>query len=268
MSEHSATDAYVRPYDGPEAVILGSGTSNGVPMLGVHYTPEFLANPKNHRFRSSLLLRGPGGDFLVDCTPEMRLQLLREGVYSVDSVLITHSHADHIMGMDDLRSFCLSQGRSIPVYTLPQYQEDIRRVFSYAFREYPSGIFVPKFDLRDVPESLDVVGLKIRFFLVKHGNIPVVGVRVNGFAYVTDVNQIPPEAESILQGLDVLVIDAVRKEPHPNHFHLDAALDKIEELQPRLAYLTHLGHDYDHDRSEAELPPGVRLAFDGLRISL
>lgn len=255
-------------FQGPEAVILGSGTSNGVPMLGVHYSPEFLSNPKNHRFRSSLLLRGPLGNFLVDCAPEMRLQLIREGVYSVDSVLITHSHADHIMGMDDLRSFCIHEARSLPIYTLPRYQEDIRRVFQYAFGEYPPGIFVPRFDLRDVPESLEVVGLKIQFFLVKHGKIPVIGVRVNNFAYVTDVSEIPPEAEPFLQNLDVLVIDAVRKEPHPNHFHLEAALNQIEILGPKLAYLTHLGHDYDHDRSEAELPSGVRLAFDGLRIPL
>ncbi len=140
-----------------EAIVLGSGTSNGVPTLGIDYPPEFLANPKNHRMRPSLLLKGPNGNVLIDCAPEMRLQLVRQDIKQVDAVIITHTHADHIMGMDDLRSFCLSSGRDMPVYTLPRYQEDIRRVFNYAFQDFPPGIHVPRFDLRDAPETLHYV---------------------------------------------------------------------------------------------------------------
>lgn len=236
-------------------------------MLGVHYTHEFLANPKNHRTRSSCLLQGPEGNFLIDCGPEMRIQLVREDIFSVNEILITHTHADHVMGMDDLRSFCIVEGRSLPVYTLPRYQEDIRRIFAYAFGEYPTGIWVPRFDLRDVPPVLESCGLSIQIFELMHGKVPTLGVRVNDFAYLTDVNIIPVPAMERLHGLDTLVIDAVRHEPHPNHFHFDATMEVIEKLAPKQAYLTHLSHEYDHNYYEEKLPAHVRLAYDGLRIS-
>lgn len=252
----------------PQAIILGSGTSNGVPMLGYHYPPGYLANPKNHRTRSSLLVQGPTGNLLVDCSPELRLQMTREGIEDVESVLITHTHADHIMGMDDLRSFCMKYRRAIPVYTLPVHQEDIRRVFSYAFKEFPAGVFVPRFDLADVPRDLEVGGLTVRTFLVEHGSVPVIGIRINDFAYITDVSRIPPEARAELNGLKTLVVDAVRREPHPNHFHFDRAIEVATEINAEQTFLTHLGHDYDHDITERELPPRFRLAYDGLRIAL
>jgi phosphoribosyl 1,2-cyclic phosphate phosphodiesterase len=251
-----------------EAVFLGSGTSNGVPMLGYEYPDGFLDNPKNHRTRAAIVLRGPNGNLLVDCPPELRLQLTRERIYDLDAVLVTHTHADHVMGMDDLRSLCIKYRRPIPVYTLPRYQEDIRRIYAYAFMDFPAGVFVPRFDLYDVPRELDLVGLKVRTFLVDHGQIPVVGLRVNDFAYITDVSRIPDEARAELDGLDTLVLDAVRLKPHPNHFHLEKALEVAAEIGARRTLLTHLSHDYDHDVTNASLPPGVELAFDGLRVSL
>lgn len=250
------------------AIVLGSGTSNGVPMLGVHYPPEFLANPKNHRTRCSLLLEGPGGNVLVDCPPELRLQCLRENVTHVEAVIITHTHADHIMGMDDLRSYSLVHHRDMPVYTLPEYQNDIRRVFAYAFEALPTAVAVPRFDLRDAPPVLDLAGLEIKLFTVNHGPWPVIGLRVNDFAYITDVNEIPPPAWEMLHGLDVLILDGVRRKPHPTHFHLEASLDVIARLSPRVAHLTHLSHDYDHDVTERELPSRVKLAYDGLKIEI
>ncbi len=253
-----------------EAIILGSGTSNGVPTLGVDYSPEFLANPKNHRTRPSLILKGPEGNVLVDCAPEMRLQLLREEVKMVNEVIITHTHADHIMGMDDLRSFCLRSKRDMPVYTLPQYQEDIRRVFSYAFAEFPEGIEVPRYDLKTVgplfPEILRVSGMEITLLLVWHGPWPVIALRLENFAYVTDVKTIPAETEALLQGLDVLVLDAVRRKPHPNHMHFDEAVEWAHRLGARQTYFTHLSHDYDHDETNASLPGNIQLAYDGLKI--
>jgi phosphoribosyl 1,2-cyclic phosphate phosphodiesterase len=249
------------------AIILGSGTSNGVPMLGVQYPDAFLANPKNHRTRSSCLLQGPEGNFLIDCTPEMRLQLTREKIFSVQEVLITHTHADHVMGMDDLRSICIVEKRGVPVYAYPSYQEDIKRIYPYAFADMPPGVWVPRFELKDVPPVIESCGLEIQTFQVMHGRFPVVGVRVNNFAYITDVNFIPDEAKELLQDLDTLVIDAVRHEPHPNHFHFDAAMETIRELNPKHAYLTHLSHEYDHDIYNAQLPEDIWLAYDGLKIS-
>ncbi|CAN5567952.1 MBL fold metallo-hydrolase [soil metagenome] len=251
-----------------EAIILGSGTSNGVPSLGHHYPASFLANPKNHRMRASLMLCGPTGNFLVDCSPEMRLQVTREEIFDIEAVLITHTHADHVMGMDDLRSISMRNGTGLPIYAQPKDQVAIRRIFDYAFREFPPGVMVPRFDLRDVPESISVGGMTIQTFLVKHGSTTVVGLRVNDFAYVTDVSEIPPEAAPYLQNLDVLVLDAVRYKPHPNHFHFDKALETIHDLAPKQAFLTHLSHDYDHDHVEAALPQNIGLAYDRQRFRI
>ena len=247
---------------------MGSGTSNGVPMLGVRYPDSFLANPKNHRTRCSLVLCGPEGNLLIDATPELRMQAVREQIYDIDAVVITHTHADHVMGMDDLRSICVKHRRAMPVYAKPKDQEDIRRIFNYAFDAHPEGVEVPRFELRDVPETLESCGLSLRTFLVPHGSVQVVAFRVNDFAYMTDVNGIPDHVWPLLDGLDVLVLDAVRYRPHPNHFHFDAALEVASKIGAHTTYLTHLSHDYDHDVVDAQLPPGVRLAFDGLRVPL
>jgi phosphoribosyl 1,2-cyclic phosphate phosphodiesterase len=250
------------------AIVLGSGTSNGVPTLGVDYKPEFLANPKNHRTRPSLLLMGPTGNLLVDCAPEMRLQLLRENIKMVEAVLITHTHADHIMGMDDLRSFCLRSKQDMPVYAGPEAQNDIKRIFPYAFEDHVPGIEVPRYDLRDVPETLTVGGMPIQTMWVQHGKMSVVAIRLGGFAYVTDVSEIPPPAWAKLQGLSTLILDGVRYKPHPNHFHYDKAIEVAQALGATKTYLTHLSHDYDHDVTNAELPPEIELAYDGLKIPL
>lgn len=237
-------------------------------MLGYRYPDGYLDNPKNHRTRSSLLLIGPSGNLLVDCSPEMRLQLTREHIYDIEAVLITHTHADHVMGMDDLRSICVKTHEAVPVYTLPRHQEDIRRIFNYAFAEFPPGVFVPRFDLRDVPSILEVGGMRIQTFIVEHGKTPVIGLRVGNLAYITDVSRIPDEAMQFLEGLDYLFIDAVRREPHPNHFHFDRALEVGHQIGARQTYLTHLSHDYDHDVTNAELPAGFALAWDGMRLTV
>ncbi|HLK15805.1 MAG TPA: MBL fold metallo-hydrolase [Fimbriimonadaceae bacterium] len=251
-----------------KAIILGSGTSNGVPMLGYRYPDSFLANPKNHRTRSSILFQGPTGNVLVDCTPEMRLQVTREGIHEIETVIITHTHADHVMGMDDLRSLCMLTGRPMPIYALPEHQPDIRRIFPYAFTPAPPGLVFPRFDLHAMPERLDAGGLTFVSFVVDHGATKVLGLRVNDLAYITDVSHVPAEAEAHLANLDVLVVDGLRYRPHPNHFNLEAALEFRDRIRPKMTYLTHLTHDFDHDVTEAELPSGVKLAFDGLHLTL
>lgn len=252
----------------PLAVLLGTGTSTGVPMVGKAYPPSFLANPKNHRLRPAMLLRGPEGSVLVDAGADLRQQLLRENVLDLEGVLITHTHADHIMGLDDLRPYCTRLKPEVDIYTLPRYQDDIRRVFDYAFKPFPPGIFVPRFRLLDVPDRLSLAGLDIEVLWVEHGEMPVMALRIGDFAYVTDVSHIPEPAWSRLQGLRVLILDGVRYQPHPNHYHFAKALQVAGQLGAEVTYLTHLSDDYDHDVVEQGLPPSIRLAFDGLKIPL
>ncbi len=265
MAEQSST---LSPQSFSQVVLLGSGTSNGVPMLGMSYPEAYLANPRNWRTRSSIMILGPEGNVLVDCAPELRLQMARERLVDIDAVIITHTHADHVMGMDDLRSICIKTRRPMPVYADEASQDDILRIFPYAFQEVGPGIEVPRFDLRTPGTSIQVCGLNIHVLRVMHGKTPVLALRVNDFAYVTDVNMIPPEEMARLQGLDTLILDAVRYKPHPNHFHYAAAIEVAKELAPRMTYFTHLSSDYDHDRTNAELPPNIQLAYDGLRIAL
>lgn len=208
------------------------------------------------------------GNLLVDCSPELRIQCSKFGVFDIDATVITHSHADHVMGMDDLRSICMKTGKPMPVYTLPRYQDDIKRVFDYAFKEHPSTLAVPRYDLIDLPEVIELGDLQVKTFLVDHGPSPVIGLRANGFVYITDVSAIPDAAWRFLDDVDVLVIDATRLQPHPNHFHFEMAIEVALKIGARQTYFTHLSHDYDHDRTEAILPQGILLAFDGLRIPL
>lgn len=254
----------------PEAIVLGSGTSNGVPMLGVEYRPEYLANPKNWRTRSSIILLGPEGNVLVDCAPELRLQMAREGLTRIDDVIITHTHADHVMGMDDLRSICMKTRKPMPIYADEVSQRDIRRIFPYAFLENPpAGIEVPRFEMQVPGSELALCGLDIKILRVMHGpKTQVLALRVNDFAYVTDVNYIPPDEMARLKGLDTLILDAVRYKPHPNHYHFDAAMEVARELGARMTYFTHLSSDYDHDKTNATMPPNIQLAYDGLRIAI
>ncbi len=252
----------------PEAILLGSGTSNGVPSLGRSYSPEFLANPKNHRTRSSLMLLGPTGNVLVDCTPEMRLQVTGQGIVDIEAVIITHTHADHVMGMDDLRSLCMKTGQAVPVYTLPEHALVIRQIFPYAFKEFPPGILVPRFDMRDMPEAVSLGGMQIQSFVVQHGTTSVIGLRVNRFAYITDVSSIPAKAMAKLHGLDILMLDAVRFKPHPNHFNLDQAIAAAHQIGAKRTFFIHLSDDYDHDETNAKLPPKMELAYDGLRLPI
>ncbi len=253
----------------PEVVVLGSGTSNGVPMLGVRYPSAYLANPKNWRTRSSIIVLGSAGNLLVDCTPELRLQMAREQLFDIDAVIVTHSHADHIMGMDDLRSICIKTRRPMPIWADEETQADLRRVFPYAFVDSPPpGIELPRFELNKPEAQEEICGLPVQFLRVQHGRTPVLGLRIRDFAYITDVSHIPDHEMAKLYGLETLILDAVRYKSHPNHFNYEKAIEVSKTLGAKQTYFTHLSSDYDHDRTNAELPQNIALSYDGLRIPI
>jgi phosphoribosyl 1,2-cyclic phosphate phosphodiesterase len=246
---------------------LGTGTSVGVPMLGCECRVCTSDNPRNHRYRCAALLRVPGGNILIDTPPELRLQLLRERVKLVHAVVYTHYHADHLFGLDDVRLFPLHLGHAVPVWCSEEVEGVIRTAFRYAF-EPATDMMVPQLALRRIDGGpFEVLGETITPVPLEHARFAVYGFRVGDLAYCTDVSRIPEASWPLLEGLDVLVIDALRHKPHPAHFSVGQALDVIERLKPRQAYLTHMTHELDYDDFGPTLPPNVAMAYDGLTIA-
>jgi phosphoribosyl 1,2-cyclic phosphate phosphodiesterase len=248
---------------------LGTGTSVGVPMLGCDCSVCRSTDPHNHRTRASVVISTQRGHVLIDSGPEMRLQLLRERIPLIHAVLYTHYHADHLMGMDDLRVFPKLLGGPLPVYCTEQVEDVIRRTFPYAFaselQHLPYGA-LPRLEFRRIDDQpFEVLFHKVTPIPLKHSWYEVFGYRFDTVAYCTDVNEIPDSSWPLLEGLDVLILDALRPKPHPAHFSLDQSLAVIERLKPKHAYLTHMAHEMDYDRVSAELPDNVELAYDGLK---
>lgn len=254
-----------------ELIFLGTGTSVGVPAVGCPCQVCSSENPKNRRTRTSLVLGLPAGSLLIDTTPDLRFQLLREGIGIVHAVLFTHEHADHIMGLDDVRLFPFYLGHPVPLYCEAIVEQRIRRSFDYAFTDYEpthAGA-VPQLDIRPIDlEPFELLGARIIPMRLNHGRLPVLGFRFGNVAYCTDTNGIPDESWSLLEGLDVLILDALRARPHATHFSLAEAVDVIERLQPKRALLTHLSHELEHEATCASLPAHIDLAYDGLRLPL
>ena len=258
------------PVDGRELILLGTGTSVGVPQIGCDCAVCRSDNPKNHRTRTGVFIPAPQGHILIDTPPELRLQLLRERIKLVHAVIYTHSHADHIFGLDDLRICGHVLDAPVTLYCEEPVEQQIRRAFHYAFSTPPPGLHkfaIPKLQLRRIgQEELDILGQKVRPIRLMHGRLPILGFRIGDVAFCTDVSEIPQESWPLLDGLDTLVIDALRHRPHPTHFSIEQSLAVIERVKPKHAYFTHISHDLDHDETNARLPPGVELGYDGLRI--
>ncbi len=252
---------------------LGTGTSVGIPVITCRCAVCTSADPRNRRLRAGLLLEWPAetsdgwAHVLVDTTTDLRQQALRAGIERVDAVLYTHAHADHVLGLDELRIYNFVHRTSIPLYGDPETLDCIRKMFAYAFD--PDAVAVPRLRLCPVTEpEVELLGRRVQALPVMHGPGRTLALRLGGFAYCTDCNGIPEETAERLEGLQLLVIDALRRKPHRSHFSVEQALGQIERLRPRRALLTHLSHELDHAELERELPDGVGVAYDGMVIEL
>lgn len=254
-----------------EFVFLGTGTSVGVPMIGCPCSVCTSEDPKDQRTRCSVVIRFPAGNLLIDTGPEMRLQMVRERIPIAHAILYTHYHADHLFGLDDARLFPKRLGGPVPIYCEADVEEVIRATFSYAFHpSNPSAgpqMLLPQLVFhRITTEPFEVLGETITPIRLQHGRFQVLGFRVGNLAYCTDVSEVPETSWPLLEGLDYLIIDALRPgHPHPAHLSLDQALDVIRRVRPKHAYLTHMGHEMAYEWLRKQLPDGVAPAFDGLR---
>lgn len=255
-----------------QLVFLGTGTSTGVPLVGCSCAVCRSGDPRNSRTRCSLVLGLPGGNLLVDTTPDLRSQLLRERIEIIHAIVYTHEHADHLYGLDDTRIFPYYLGHPVPLYCADDVEERIRRVFDYAFQANPKATHpggLPQLEFRRIELApFEVLGIEVLPIPLVHGRFRTLGFRFGNVAYCTDTNGIPAESWPLLQNLDVLVLDALRYTPHPTHFNLDEAIAVAQRIGARRTLFTHMAHEIDHAIVSASLPPGMELAYDGLRVGL
>lgn len=255
-----------------QLILLGTGTSVGVPSLGCGCDVCVSGTIRNQRTRCGVIVGLPEGNLLIDTPPDLRTQLLREQIGIVHSVMFTHAHADHIFGLDDLRLFPFYLGHPVPLYCEPAVETAIRTTFAYAFDSRPAthAGAVPKLSIHSIDtRPLEILGATVLPLRLKHGpRFEVLGYRIGNIAYCTDTNEIPDETWPHLQGLDVLILDALRHRPHATHFCLDEAIAVAEQVGAKRTFFTHLSHDFDYQATNAGLPKGMELAYDGLALPL
>lgn len=247
-------------------VFLGTGTSLGVPVIGCTCAVCTSSDPRNQRMRPSIWIEINERHIVVDTPAEFRLQALRARIPRLDALFYTHAHADHIFGIDDIRRFNQIQREVIPLYASRETLEALHRTAGYIFDLSNESWAVPKAEPHELNGPFELFGATVEPLLVWHGQMPVTAFRIGSMAYVTDCSKIPDETLERLVGLDLLILDALRYRPHPTHFSIAEAVEVIELVKPKRAFLTHLCHEVDHAAAEAELPPHIRLAYDGLEV--
>lgn len=257
-----------------EVIFLGTGTSTGVPVLRCNCPTCISTDPRDNRMRASVLICTQAGNVIIDTGPDFRSQLLRENSPELEAALITHIHYDHVGGVDDLRPYCWDKpNHHFPIYCRRDVADGLRHNFPYSFAEHPYP-GVPVFDLHYVENKpfaihtgkgqIDVIPLP-----VMHGKLPILGYRIGKLAYITDCSFMPESTKELIKGVDTLIINALRPQPHNTHMSIPEALEVIKEINPRVAYLTHMSHDTPPQaEAELELPENVHFAYDGLKISV
>ena len=247
--------------------VLGSGTSMGVPTIGCDCRVCHSPDPHDRRTRPSIMVEYDGHVVLIDTTPDFREQAIRERIRRLDAVLYTHSHADHILGLDDLRPLSFHRpGGKIPLYAFDHTIPTLKQVFRYIFEaDYKFG-GLAQVEIKPIDGPIDLFGARFVPVKVLHGDAPIHGYRFGSAAYLTDVSEIPPESKEQLRGLDILFLDALRHKPHPTHSTLENSVRLVEELKPRRAFFTHMSHDLAHAETNAQLPPHIRLSYDALKL--
>lgn len=256
------------PPDSLTLTVLGSGTSVGVPSIACDCAVCTSSDSRDRRLRPSAWVRYGGREIVIDTTPDFRYQALRAGIPKLDAVLFTHGHADHILGLDDVRPFNFRQQANIPIYGSPDTLDVVRRVFQYVFADGKQESSRPHLAVQTLTgRPFDLFGKTIVPIPLLHGSMPVYGFRFGKLAYLTDHNHIPDSSLELLQDLDVLFLDALRYKSHPTHSTVDQSLKTAAALKPQITYFTHIGHELAHERAESLLPDNVRLAYDGLTVT-
>ncbi|MBN1187605.1 MAG: MBL fold metallo-hydrolase [Bacteroidales bacterium] len=248
---------------------LGTGTSQGIPVIGCSCDVCTSRNPKDNRLRSSLLVSVDNMNIIIDTSIDFRMQMLRAGTKHLEAVIFTHEHKDHTAGLDDIRAFNFKQEKPMDIYAEERVRRALTREFEYVFaeRKYPG---VPQINMHIINEKpFSINGLDVLPLRIMHNRLPILGFRIGNLAYITDVSLIPDSTREQLNGLKLLILGAIRKEKHYSHFSLDEALDEILRIKPEQAAITHIGHQMGlHDKVQKELPENVFLAYDGLELEL
>ena len=247
--------------------VLGSGTSMGVPTIGCDCPVCRSPDPRDRRTRPSVMISYNGRHVMIDSTPDFREQALRENITQLDAVLYTHTHADHILGIDDLRPLTYQhKPGKLPLYATPPACDFLRNMFRYIFEaEYKFG-GLPQVDLQPINGPVELFGARFEPLTVIHGETPIIGFRFGSGAYLTDHSEVPVETLEKLHDLDILFLDALRYKPHPTHSTVEQSLKIVEAVKPKRTFFTHICHDLPHEATNAALPPNVRLAFDGMKL--
>ncbi len=248
--------------------VLGCATSTGVPIVGCRCDVCMSDNSKNKRTRSSVFIETSGKKILIDTSTDLRTQALRENISKIDLVLYTHSHADHTHGIDDLKAFNFINSMDIDCYANSVTLNNIKRSFAYIFDSFPAAGGKPRLNLKEVDGTINFCGIDIEPINVHHHDWRILGYRIGTFAYVTDCSHISEESREKLKGLDFLMLGALRYTPHRAHFSVEQAVEEIEKLKPKKAFLTHMGHELEYEELKEKLPSYIEPAYDGAQIEL